>query len=33
MTGVFVAAMGLFIEMVEYELKHNTLARSWRNSG
>jgi len=27
MTGVFVAAMGLFIEMVEYELKHNTLAR------
>jgi methyl-accepting chemotaxis protein len=27
MAGVFVAAMGLFIEMVEYKLKHDTLAR------
>ena len=27
MAGVFVLAMGLFIEMVEFELKHNTLAR------
>jgi hypothetical protein len=27
MAGVFVVAMGLFIEMVEFELKHDTLAR------
>ena len=28
MAGVFVVAMGLFIEMVEFELKHDTLARA-----
>ena len=28
MAGIFVVAMGLFIEMVEFELKHDTLARA-----
>jgi len=28
MTGIFVAAMGLFVEVLEYELMHDTLTRA-----